>query len=94
METHVKVCLKSDWSMYFKEADFKGLLHAWEQGILIELENLFGAREVIDGKQIASLFVSTREARLKYERFAHMLSKEEEEVAEESEKEEKPEWLK
>ena len=86
METHVKICSKFDWVMYFKEEDYERLREAWYQGIWIELDNLFGSREVVDGKNIAALFISTPEARVKYEELEKMLKTE----IEEEEEEKKP----
>ena len=79
METHVKICSKFDWVMYFKEEDFERIREAWYQGIFIELDNLFGTREIVDGRNIAALFISTPEGRAKYEELEKILSKEVEE---------------
>ena len=82
MQTHVKICSKFDWVMYFKEEDYERLREAWYQGIFIELDNLFGSREVVDGRSIAAMFISTPEAREKYEELEKILGKEVEEEEE------------
>lgn len=88
METHVKVCSKFDWVMFFKEEDYERLREAWYQGIWIELDNLFGTREVVDGKNIAAMFISTPEGRAKYEELEKILKTELEAMEIEEEKEE------
>ena len=84
METFVKVCLKSDWIMYFEEAAFDQLREAKTNKACITLTNLFGTVEVVDGEHIASLFISTVEGRAKYEEFEKMLNAETEQASWES----------
>jgi len=86
METYTKVCTKSDWTMFFKEEDYERVRDAMINGVFLELENLFGSRETIDGSDLINVFVSTKEGRLKYEQLAQMLKNEEEEAKGEEEK--------
>jgi len=85
METHIKVCMKSDWSMYLKQEDFNSLHEAMVGGKIIEIQNLFGTRELIDGGDISTLHISTVESRAMYEDFEKMLK-------DEGKKEEKQSW--
>lgn len=88
METHIKVCMKSDWSTYVTHEDFDRLKEAIIDKRVVEVQNLFGTRELIDGGDVATAHISTVESRLKYEQFAQRLSDEEEEAK----PKEKKEW--
>ncbi len=85
MKTHIKVCTKSDWSTYVKIEDFDVLKNAMLDKEVVEIQNLFGTRELIDGGDITTAHISTEESRALYEDFAKMLKDEEPE-------EEDPSW--
>ena len=70
--------MKSDWVMYFSITDYEKLISAVRNDSLIELENLFGGREVVDGSDVSTFHVSSVESRAKYEKFSQMLTDEEE----------------
>jgi len=52
MKTHVKVCTRSDWSTYVKEEDFDVLRQAMIDKEVVEVQNLFGTREMLNGGDI------------------------------------------
>jgi hypothetical protein len=79
MKTHIKVCTKSDWSTYVEVEDFDILHTAMVDKKVVEVRNLFGTRELIDGGEIITLHISTEEGRAKYEKFEKMINDETEE---------------
>jgi len=89
METHVKILLKDEWVAYFPEAYYETLKTAMIEEKVVEVENLFGGKDLVNGKYILLVFLSTKESRLKYEQFAQMITEEEEDFK----KEGKPEWM-
>jgi len=91
METHVKVCLKSDWTLYCKEETYDSLKEAMKNKQLIEIENLFGSTETIDGEHIAAVFISTVQSREAYEKFSKLMD--DEEKAFKKDNPDNPEWL-
>lgn len=86
METHIKVCTRSDWSTYVKKEDFDVLKKAMIDKEVVEVQNLFGTRELINGEDIVTIHISTEESRAEYEEFEKMIKGELEE------EEEKPSW--
>ena len=84
METYVKVCMKSDWTMFFKEESLVVLKKAMKDKEVVELYNLFGVSEVVNGEDIATAFVSTVESRALYLEFEKMIEAEDKEI--------KPSW--
>jgi len=92
METHVKVCTMHEWSSYFKEEDYSKLVQAKHDGAFIELHNLFGTLEAIDGAMIEIILVSTVETRARYAEFEAMMNEEDRKFRKAYE-EAHPEWL-
>jgi len=80
--TFTRVCLKSDWVLFHQEKNYEVILIAWKRGLFVDVINLFGTKETINGSEIASLFISTKESRIGYEKLEQMLEKEVEEARE------------
>ena len=89
MKTHVKVCMKSDWTTYCLEEHFDKIKDAMLNKEIVEVRNIFNGREILDGSNIAVVLMSTVESRAAYEEFEKMINDETEEF-----KKENPEWMK
>jgi len=79
MKTHVKICMKSDWTTYCLEEEFDRVKNAMINKEIVEVVNLFGGPEILNGADIAVVLISTVESRMAYEEYEKMIKDELEE---------------
>ena len=77
MESYIRVCMKSDWSLFCQVEDFDVLKAAMNAGEVIELRSLWNTRQLIDGGDISTLHISTPASRVLYGEFEKQMLEEE-----------------